>query len=229
MRRALVVIGIVLLLLGVVAAVVPMVVPSSFTIPQYPSALTQSPNLVGSGTLNVRWSGANAQTVVTIYQCGSSGCDTLVSQLGNGTGASGSISVPVSGGGLYAITEDGSSVPVAATASIVGITTLVLIGIVLALIGVVLAVVGWRTTARPRAAPTPYRVDRVKPAPGAGTSSSAPSPDPSDSHIMEAAESPAALSGTRPTLICNHCGAPNEPWLTNCRKCKRPLASTGTS
>lgn len=33
--------------------------------------------------------------------------------------------------------------------------------------------------------------------------------------------------GQRPSLICPKCGTANEPWLTNCRKCKRALVTTG--
>jgi YVTN family beta-propeller protein len=45
-----------------------------------------------------------------------------------------------------------------------------------------------------------------------------------------AAPSPSAASappgGPRPQLICPSCGAPNEPWITYCRRCKRPLQTT---
>ncbi len=33
--------------------------------------------------------------------------------------------------------------------------------------------------------------------------------------------------GARANLVCPHCGTVNEPWLDNCRKCRRPLHSTG--
>jgi hypothetical protein len=41
--------------------------------------------------------------------------------------------------------------------------------------------------------------------------------------------SPTSRTGSRPDRTCTFCGTVNEPWITNCRKCKRPLASTGTS
>jgi YVTN family beta-propeller protein len=41
-----------------------------------------------------------------------------------------------------------------------------------------------------------------------------------------AAPTPAPTGGRRPPLKCPKCGAMNEPWLTNCRNCKRPLQST---
>jgi len=227
MRRGLLIVGIVLLLLGVIAAAVPMALPASTSIPPSPSALIESPNLLGSGTLNLHWSGASDQTNVTVYECDSSACANLVSRLGGATGSSGSISVPVSGGTWYAITETGSSTPVSATLGIVGLTTLVVIGVILAVLGAVLALVGMRTTAKPRVAEPPRSGPSTTGSPSMGSAPAAGSA--SDSHIMEAAASPAALTaGSRPTLICAHCGAANEPWLTNCRKCQRTLTSTGT-
>jgi hypothetical protein len=42
--------------------------------------------------------------------------------------------------------------------------------------------------------------------------------------------SPAAAKapGQRPYIKCASCGTMNEPWLHNCRWCKRPLESTGS-
>ena len=37
---------------------------------------------------------------------------------------------------------------------------------------------------------------------------------------------PPAAGSARAPLKCANCGTMNEPWLTNCRWCKRPLAST---
>ena len=38
----------------------------------------------------------------------------------------------------------------------------------------------------------------------------------------------AAPSGQgRPPIQCQYCGAMNEPWIVNCRNCRRPLTHTG--
>jgi uncharacterized membrane protein/ribosomal protein L40E len=232
MRRGLVVVGIVLLLLGVVAAVVPMVVPANTSIPPANSAQILTLNIIGSGTVTITWSGADSGTMVSVYQCSSSDCSST-SQIASGSGSSGALSFSASGGTTYAINEVGTSSSVAATLAVVGVTPLVLIGIILVVVGLVLLVFGWRTTAKPRSAASTRPVGAQEglwsTAPAQGIPASSPGAEGSGGHIMEAADAPAALSGTRPTRICDHCGTPNEPWITNCRKCMRPLASTGQS
>lgn len=37
----------------------------------------------------------------------------------------------------------------------------------------------------------------------------------------------AQVGGARQPLICPNCGAANDPWLTNCKTCQRPLMTTG--
>jgi hypothetical protein len=49
------------------------------------------------------------------------------------------------------------------------------------------------------------------------------------SSASDGTASPTSRTGSRPDRTCTFCGTVNEPWITNCRKCKRPLASTGTS
>ncbi|MCI4351505.1 MAG: hypothetical protein L3K15_08350, partial [Thermoplasmata archaeon] len=54
----------------------------------------------------------------------------------------------------------------------------------------------------------------------------APPPPPRE-EPEEEERAPAAPFKPRATIICGFCGTPNEPWITQCRKCKRPLSSTG--
>jgi hypothetical protein len=59
--------------------------------------------------------------------------------------------------------------------------------------------------------------------------SSAPPAAEEDAGTIQPPVSPAAQpgAGPRPNIQCSHCGAWNEPWITNCRKCQRTLTSTG--
>ncbi|MCI4363574.1 MAG: hypothetical protein L3K13_04640 [Thermoplasmata archaeon] len=69
--------------------------------------------------------------------------------------------------------------------------------------------------ARP-APPVEYRPERAEPP-----------------RFMKATEpyemnSPPPVPGSeRAELVCTTCGTVNEPWITNCRTCKRPLSKTG--
>ena len=52
-------------------------------------------------------------------------------------------------------------------------------------------------------------------------------PSPEDAEAATAPASSSPTPGTaRPNLVCATCGTINEPWLTYCRSCKRPLLST---
>jgi hypothetical protein len=94
-------------------------------------------------------------------------------------------------------------------------------------------------------APTPYAVPppmtpETSSSGGPGTEKTVigdriPPPEPPRFMPASEPEEPSATSGpapsgaARPNRTCAKCGTVNEPWVTNCRKCKRPLASTGTS
>ena len=53
--------------------------------------------------------------------------------------------------------------------------------------------------------------------------------DPNAPAAPAARSAPRPPGEGRPALVCSHCGTANEPWLNNCRKCKRALLSTGTA
>jgi hypothetical protein len=52
---------------------------------------------------------------------------------------------------------------------------------------------------------------------------------PAEGQESYGSNEPAAApkGGVRPPIKCPSCGAMNEPWITNCRNCRRPLSSTG--
>ncbi|MCI4336409.1 MAG: hypothetical protein L3K17_04330 [Thermoplasmata archaeon] len=61
-------------------------------------------------------------------------------------------------------------------------------------------------------------------APGAGAIEGEPERQYYTGSNVEAA---STAGSQRPSLVCPKCGTVNESWLTNCRKCKRSLFSTG--
>lgn len=52
-------------------------------------------------------------------------------------------------------------------------------------------------------------------------------PAPEEESPAPAPNPPSAgPTASRPVLVCRTCGTVNEPWITHCRSCKRPLQST---
>ncbi|MCI4367690.1 MAG: hypothetical protein L3K08_08060 [Thermoplasmata archaeon] len=217
---------------------------------------TITPTIWGSGSLSVSWNGGGAGTVVTLYNCGSA-CPitpsalTALPKAGSGTGGSGSFSATVSGGTTYGMVENGTANNLVTTTQQVGFTSLGLIGIIIAIVGVVLIVLPSRrraaageeevysdettseenlgapmpVTEEPEPTPvpsTPARTPAAAPAAPAPTPYQAPS-----ANVSSDVSAAQANARGRPNLTCAHCGALNEPWLTNCRRCKRPLSKTG--
>ena len=208
---------------------------------------------VGTASFSVSWSGASASTVVylTTTPIASSSCGSPAGVVAHGSGASGSFSASMSSGTSYYLFVCSPSSLVTLTYSVVGISYLMIIGIVLAVVGALLAVLGYRAKARvPSAAPEeeapmeeapPY----VVPEPITATSAPEPTREPigvratppeparympaSAPEPGRASDAPASDTQGRPMKVCAKCGTVNEPWITNCRKCKRPLGSTGTS
>ncbi len=238
MRRGVFAIGIVLLIIGVVLVALPLLTPTTFNIPASPSALEITPNLVGSGSATISWSGAASTTQITVYSCPGGTCSAAGSTLASVTGASGSVTFSVQAGSTYAVTATGTSAPVAAKMTLSGISPGQLLGVGLLVVGAILALLGYR--AQPRAPPA-----EAAPAAPVETPFSTASPEISGPVVVAStaeettypsgplgasggSESPTpAASGSRPSRKCGHCGTLNEAWITNCRKCKRPLASTG--
>ncbi|MCI4344782.1 MAG: hypothetical protein L3J87_04075 [Thermoplasmata archaeon] len=264
MRVAPLLAGVVAVLLGVVLIALtfvssPVVIPASGFAP-----VTAHP--LSSGTMTVSWSGAPSGYAVGVYHCSSQCTFTSMSQcsglpctsaggpIATGHGTSGSVTFAVDSSSTYDLVAQGSSLPIAASASLSGLTLLMLLGVILAILGVVLFVLArGGGTKSPSAmgsaegaeeespaeeeddgvrweapvAPPPVVVAAPpKPAqPPARTAYVAPPPPPRDEPEEEEA-APAAPFKARPPIICAKCGATNEPWLTQCRNCKRPLTST---
>ncbi|MCI4340480.1 MAG: hypothetical protein L3J73_04360 [Thermoplasmata archaeon] len=222
MRKGLFVTGIILLLIGLVSIAYPMFIGSSVSIVAFPDAVAPAPPLLGSGTFTVHWTGATDGTHVVLYECATSDCSVRGATLADVSGASGSLSVTLVSGHSYALYENGTAVSIPATVTIMGITTLILIGIVLLVIGLVVVVLSFRGRgARGASAP-----------PSDGSAAEGPvAPErPTDTAAQSAGgrieAGPQPVAGSRANRVCASCGTSNEPWITNCRKCKRPLAST---
>jgi hypothetical protein len=185
-------------------------------------------------------------------QTGCSGmpCTAAGGPAATGQGSSGSLSVSVTSGSSYAILAQGTAQPVSATTTVTGLTLLMLLGVILALLGIVLLVLARGGAAKAPlgaseeadeespeeeddgirweapVAPPPVVVAAPPPQPAPRRAYVAPPPPPREEPEEEEA-APAAPFKARPTIICAKCGTPNEPWITQCRKCKRPLSSTG--
>lgn len=245
------ILGLVVLVLGVLVVALPYAGVNAMaeTVPSVSSGSVAevSPAIYGGGTLTVSWSGAPSSTEVTLYSCpGDPSCSSITSSsqlqaIASATGSSGSISSSVSGGQTYVLTESGTSGSLSVTATVYGFGLVGVLGAVIAVIGVVLVVLPVRRPAAApaaeapaagepseageesivMAAPTPV-VDttpapRPLPMPEAEEATMAPMPSPAV---------PAGGSGRAP-IKCSKCGTMNEPWITNCRYCRRPLSSTG--
>lgn len=272
MRKGLLIAGIAVLAIGLITIPAVWLQSTAVSIPQYPSAAVLSPNIIGSASATVSWSGASDGTQVKMFVCGDSACNSVgTNAIGSGQGASGQFSVTVSGGTAYELVETGSASGVSASAQIHGFTPLLLIGIIMAVLGAIIAVLGFvlkpkvarapkpRRSAQPEQAPppegetiwgaesrpTPDQPEMIR-APGE-TYTPPPSPYNLPASAMEPAASQddlayaesrayvttgspppdAAAAGGRAFIKCASCGMMNEPWLTNCRRCRRTLTSTG--
>ncbi|HEV2449886.1 MAG TPA: hypothetical protein VGU43_05720 [Thermoplasmata archaeon] len=243
----------VILLLAALAGLEGANVAQSTTIPQWTNYETISINTIGSGSLSVSWSGGSTNTQVYLAQCTNGPCSTY-SALATGHGSSGSISSSISSGS-YRLWENFTTNGVSGTYTVSGITLLEVIGFLVIAIGAVLIAVGALLKAKPRlvyqepeqedlfkvgsSIPGAEAASAVTPTKPAGpTRPAAPAVEyrperPEPPRFMKASEpyTPSAPSpnaqGDRPMRICSNCGTSNEPWITNCRNCKRPLSQTG--
>jgi hypothetical protein len=260
MRTGIFAIGLVVLVLGVILLAVSIVgLPQANSIPpQSVGGLSISPPFLGSGTVNLAWSGANSQFRVSVYSCGSSQCTSIPSAnnlVANGAGASGTLSFTASGGQYYlAVSNPQTSITVPVTITATGgLTLLSVIGIALLVVGAVVAVLGFRMKAKVKApaaeeAPqkemfslssTPFTDQETGPAAAAASNTSSSMRERSEptgpigpvyfTGGESGPQATAASSGSkRAPIKCPSCGAMNDPWLTTCRTCRRPLARTGT-
>ena len=214
MRKGLLVVGIVLLIIG--AALLGLGLSSSIssTVPAG-SCLDLTPSSIGSDPVTVSWSGASSTSTVTLSSTSDCSSSTVIA---SGTGASGSFTATLTSGTTYGITSSSGSPSI--TVANHGLSLGELLGIVLLIIGILLAIVAVIAKAKPKAAP------RESEAQTAGEVSAAATAAGSDVY-MAGPDAPGPVAGSRANQVCTYCGATNEAWLTNCRQCKRPLASTG--
>jgi eukaryotic-like serine/threonine-protein kinase len=222
------------------------------------SAAEITPTGVGGASLAVSWSGGDA-TTQTYLVSGTPACGSPSNVVAHGSGASGSFSASITSGTTYYLYACHSLAGVSTyetaqfSYSATGISILVLVGIVLAVIGAVLSVLGFRGQPKMRpaeesveeaggaesepasayAVPAPMMPESPPASQSAPIGSRAePAPPPRFMPASPSTGAPAATApGTkaRPSLTCSYCGAVNEAWITNCRKCKRPLSSTGSA
>ncbi|MCI4326137.1 MAG: hypothetical protein L3K16_00645 [Thermoplasmata archaeon] len=234
MRKGLVVVGVVLLIIGVLAAGLTFQLSQSANVPAAPSAETATMPTLEDGSVTVSWSGGTAATVLGVFS--GTGCTNgPAAPLASGSGASGSVTVSVTSGTTYQICTTAGG-PVSATIQTDGFGIFVIVGIVLAAMGAFLLVIGVMARPRTRAAPaevdaaTPAATDSTQPSDGSMSDLHAPR-DPTDQgHIMQAAPiAEQAAQGNRAMIKCASCGTLNEPWLHNCRRCQRALTTTAES
>jgi hypothetical protein len=264
MRIAPLLAGVVAVLLGVVLIALtftssPVIIPSSGFVPVAPHPLS-------SGTMTVSWSGAPSGYAVGVYhcngpctftsmnQCSGLPCTAAGGPIATGHGTSGSVSFAVDSTSTYDVIAQGSSLPISASASLSGLTLLMLLGVIVAILGVVLLVLARGGGAKsptgmgaaegteeespaeemddgvrweaPVAPPPVMPTTAPGPASPPARKADLPPPPPPRDEPEEEDAPPAAPFKARPPIVCTKCGATNEPWLTQCRNCKRPLTST---
>ncbi|HEV2317457.1 MAG TPA: hypothetical protein VGV89_07785 [Thermoplasmata archaeon] len=262
MRRAVFVVGVLLVIVGVILLGLGYYAISATqsTSVQAGSALEPpTASFVGGVTVSISWSGGSSSTQV--FLTSSNGvCPGNPGSTAHGSGASGSFTASLASGTTYYLYACSSSNPatsvpetISVTYSDSGLSYLMLIGIIVAVLGAVVAILGLRMKPAVKAAESPEDVTPPEEAPyemPAPITSSGPTPQPTagrpppvgvrseppePQRFMPASEpetnaAPSAppQGGARPPRICSFCGTSNEPWVTNCRKCKRPLASTAS-
>jgi hypothetical protein len=228
MRIGLVVVGVILLVVGLLAAGLTYQQTQTLSpIPQSPNAYVATLGSVTAGTMTIAWSGGNANSTLYVFQCATSSCQNLGSPIAKGTGDSGSLKFSITAGSTIAIDATGSSA-ISATVTTDGFVPLTFIGVGLAAAGAFLLVIG--VMAKPRVRPAPESYADSAPAEEAAPAPLMPG-EVDQGHIMQAAPAPAAAPAPGPgqMIKCASCGTLNEMWLHNCRWCKRPLTTTAGS
>jgi hypothetical protein len=252
-RQGIFILGIVVIIIGVLIAGGSFTLNSqSNTIPQQGvGCLTIPPSTLVGGSVTLAWSGADQGFSFSVYEQSGSGCDPG-SLAAAGSGPSGSLTFSVSSGVTYVVLGSGNSLAVPVTLTVSGLTPLLLGGIVVAVGGAVLGFFGYIMKAKPRRARAPPPAPRsilpplprteeemtgpvyTPPAPRKVVAPESSGPvffKPSGPEELYGANAPAPAAppaqGEHPWIKCAHCGTMNEPWLHNCRYCKRGLTSTG--
>jgi hypothetical protein len=233
MRKGLLIVGVVLLILGVLAAGLTYQQTSSVAVPVSPSAAGATLNTVIDGTMTVSWTGGTANENFSVYDCPNADCQSAGSPIAVGHGASGSLSFAVASGGTYAFSVSNGP-GVSATVQTDGFVILTLLGIVLAAVGSFLLVVGILAKPRVRAAPVEVAPAAPAEAPPSFAGETAgqtwvAGPSGPETIMKARVEAPQAAQGSQQYIKCASCGTMNEPWLHNCRWCQRALESTASS
>ena len=253
MRRGLFIVGLVLAILGAgLLAWGVIQTMTSVSAPDFASTgsapCVSFPSMVSSGPVTVSWSGADSSTSVHVIEFGPGGCSTPTGTTWTQNGSSGSLSFTAQVGNAYAITQTGNS-GLTLNVQIGAITYTQIIGAVLLVPGAALAGLGagMRPKVRPEdamaeTAAAPEETAETAPSASPAAYAAPPPPPPASgaaapgaavagaaagSAAASAPAAPAAPTDTgRPPILCGHCGKWNEPWLSTCRYCKRPLMST---
>jgi uncharacterized membrane protein len=154
MRRGVVIGGVVLVVIGLLMVTGGYLLASASANAVIPagSELSISPSGATGGTFSGSWSNATSGTTVYIVT-GTASCVSPTGVVAKSGGASGSISASLSVGTTYQIYACalGSPSAVTLTYTYIGLSWLMVIGIVLAVIGIILIVMGARVR-RPDAA-----------------------------------------------------------------------------
>ncbi|MFI5415512.1 MAG: hypothetical protein ACHQ16_07685 [Candidatus Lutacidiplasmatales archaeon] len=232
MRKGLVIVGIVLLVLGVLAAGLTFQQSSSVAVPVSPNAVAATLNTVIDGTMTVSWSGGTSGETFSVYDCPAANCQNAGNPIATGHGGSGSLSFAVASGGTYGFSVSGGP-SVNATVQTDGFVILTFVGIILAAIGSFLLVVGIVGKPRMRAAPAEV-APAAEPAPPSFAGETAgqtwvAGPRGPETIMKARVEAEQPAQGSQQYIKCASCGTMNEPWLHNCRWCQRALESTSST
>jgi hypothetical protein len=233
MRKGLVIIGIVLLILGVLAAGLTFQQSSSVAVPVSPNAVAATLNTVVDGTMTVSWSGGTSGETFNVYDCPAANCLNSGNPIATGHGASGSLSFAVASGATYGFSVMGGP-SVSATVQTDGFVILTFVGIIMAAIGAFLLVIGIVAKPRVRTAPSEVAPPTAPDAPPSFAGETAgqtwvAGPRGPETIMKARVEAEQPAQGSQQYIKCASCGTMNEPWLHNCRWCQRALETTASA
>jgi hypothetical protein len=250
-RQEIFIAGIVVIIVGVLIAGDSLTLTSDTESISNPATgcqnrLAITPPTVFGGSESMSWAGAPSGFSFSVAKESGSSC-SLGDIVATGSGTSGSVSFSVSAGTTYVVNASGNTAALPVSLSYSGVTLILLAGIAVAVVGAVLAFVGYVMRDRPRRARAPPPAPKsilpplarqesevptyVPPVrqPAAATEPTGPvffKPDaPQPGAAEDSANAPKA-GGQRAWTKCKACGTMNEPWLHNCRFCKRALETT---
>ncbi|MCI4346384.1 MAG: hypothetical protein L3K07_06485 [Thermoplasmata archaeon] len=226
-------------------------------IPQWNSDLQFQVNTIGAATISIAWTGGSANTQVTLSTCSSSGCNLPGPPTAVGRGSSGSFTATVSPGtyllweNFTTSGVSGSYTVSGITVLLVLGFALLAPGAIFIVVGIVKKSKP-KVVYEDEESEQKFKIgpmDRGAGSAGEAAVTAAPAPTPAPvrrapevEYRPERAAPPRFMKATEPyemdsappvpgseraQLVCTTCGTVNEPWITNCRSCKRPLSKTG--